>query len=78
VADPTALRLGVARATPSVHSPAEPILTPCIGICMLDDAGYCAGCRRTGDEIAAWPSMTAAEREHLMNDVLPRREAGSL
>ncbi len=59
---------------PAAAAP-EPILTPCIGICSLDDAGYCEGCRRTGDEIAAWSSMTAAEREHLMSEVLPRREA---
>jgi predicted Fe-S protein YdhL (DUF1289 family) len=77
VGDPTAFRLGFAWGPSPARAAPDPILTPCIGICTLDDAGYCEGCRRTGDEIAAWSSMTAAEREHLMNDVLPRREAGS-
>jgi predicted Fe-S protein YdhL (DUF1289 family) len=75
VADPTAFRLGFTFGPAMPDAPPAPILTPCIGICTLDDAGYCEGCRRTGNEIAAWSSMTAAEREHLMNDVLPRREA---
>jgi predicted Fe-S protein YdhL (DUF1289 family) len=30
-------------------------ISPCVGICRLDDAtGYCIGCGRTGDEIATW------------------------
>jgi predicted Fe-S protein YdhL (DUF1289 family) len=30
-------------------------ISPCIGICRLDDeTGYCVGCGRTGDEIATW------------------------
>ena len=29
-----------------------PILSPCIGICSLDEEGYCEGCFRTGEEIA--------------------------
>jgi uncharacterized protein len=42
---------------------------------MLDPAGYCDGCFRTGDEIAAWLSMSDTERSHLMTVVLPAREA---
>ena len=33
------------------------VLSPCIGVCNIDDDGLCAGCHRTGDEIAAWPMM---------------------
>lgn len=30
-------------------------ISPCVGICRLDDeTGYCLGCGRTGDEIATW------------------------
>jgi predicted Fe-S protein YdhL (DUF1289 family) len=30
-------------------------ISPCVGICRLDDeTGYCIGCGRTGDEIATW------------------------
>lgn len=57
-----------ARSTPA------PILTPCIGICELDDAGLCEGCFRTGDEIARWSTMTDQERQRLMLEVLPQRE----
>lgn len=52
-----------------------PILTPCIGICSLDAAGYCEGCFRTGDEIARWSLMGDAERQRLMDEVLPERES---
>ncbi|MEM9813882.1 MAG: DUF1289 domain-containing protein [Pseudomonadota bacterium] len=31
------------------------IASPCVGTCRLDDAtGFCIGCARTGEEIAAW------------------------
>lgn len=53
----------------------EALLTPCIGICTLDSAGHCQGCQRSGDEIARWSSMTAAERTYLMDVELPQREA---
>jgi len=51
-----------------------PPLTPCIGVCRLDAAGLCVGCRRTMDEIARWGSLDDAERTRLMDEVLPRRE----
>ncbi len=53
----------------------QPILTPCIGICTLNDQGYCEGCFRSGDEIAQWGVMSPAQRRHLMDEVLPLREA---
>lgn len=52
-----------------------PILTPCIGICALDADGYCEGCFRTGDEIGQWSTLSNAERQRLMDEVLPAREA---
>lgn len=51
-----------------------PILSPCIGICELRADGYCEGCLRTGAEIGRWVAMSADERRHLMDVVLPRRE----
>lgn len=53
-----------------------PILSPCVGICRLGDDGYCEGCLRSGDEIARWIAMSQDERLHLMDVVLPQREAG--
>jgi len=52
-----------------------PILSPCTGICSLDAQGCCEGCYRTGDEIAGWALMDDATRRHLMDVVLPQREA---
>ncbi len=51
------------------------VLSPCIGICNIDDDGLCAGCHRTGDEIAAWSAMNDDVRLRLMEDVLPQRAA---
>lgn len=53
----------------------QPVLSPCIGICQLDDGGLCVGCLRSGDEIARWLGMSATEREHLMETVLPKRQS---
>jgi len=49
-------------------------LTPCIGICRLDDRGYCIGCQRTGEEIGRWRAMSDAERLYVMQVILPGRE----
>jgi len=51
-------------------------LSPCIGICRLDERGYCIGCLRTGDEIARWRGMEEQERLRYMRDVLPPRKNG--
>lgn len=48
-------------------------LTPCIGVCRLDERGYCEGCLRTGEEIARWRGLSDAERWRVMRDVLPAR-----
>ena len=50
-------------------------LSPCIGICRLDERGYCIGCLRTGDEIARWRGMGDEERLRYMRDVLPPRKS---
>jgi predicted Fe-S protein YdhL (DUF1289 family) len=51
------------------------VLSPCIGICSIDDDGLCGGCHRTGDEIAAWALMNDDVRLRFMEDVLPQRAA---
>ncbi len=61
----------IAKAPPK----AEPIMTPCIGVCELDATGRCEGCMRSGDEIARWASMSETERSWYMDEELPRREA---
>jgi predicted Fe-S protein YdhL (DUF1289 family) len=49
-------------------------LTPCVGICRLDEHRLCVGCRRSMAEIAAWRSLPDAERVRFMRDVLPARK----
>ena len=51
------------------------VLSPCVGVCSLDDAGLCEGCRRTTSEIARWIHMSDDERLRLMEVVLPLRES---
>ena len=60
-----------------MHSPTfRAVLSPCIGVCSLDDAGLCEGCRRTTAEIARWSQMSDDERLRIMDVVLPLRDSG--
>jgi predicted Fe-S protein YdhL (DUF1289 family) len=36
--------------------------SPCINICSLDERGYCRGCYRTIQEIAAWPRLSHGDQ----------------
>lgn len=56
-------------------NPYRAILSPCIGVCTVDDDGGCEGCLRTLDEIASWSRMGDAERLRIM-EALPERDAG--
>ena len=51
------------------------VLSPCIGICNIEDDGLCAGCHRTGTEIAQWSTMHDEARLRMMDEVLPQRAA---
>jgi predicted Fe-S protein YdhL (DUF1289 family) len=47
--------------------------TPCINVCLLDEATRtCVGCGRTVEEIAGWTAMSDAERRAIMA-TLPAR-----
>jgi predicted Fe-S protein YdhL (DUF1289 family) len=46
-----------------------------VGICALDEHGLCEGCHRSASEISRWPQMNDDQRLHLMEQVLPKREA---
>lgn len=54
---------------------ARAVLSPCVGVCEIDADGLCGGCLRTLDEIARWSTMGDADRMHVMDELLPRREA---
>ena len=49
--------------------------SPCVGVCRMNGAtGWCEGCLRTIDEIAAWSQLTDRDKLALWK-VLPRRRA---
>jgi uncharacterized protein len=49
------------------------IESPCILVCAVDmKTGYCFGCGRTRDEIAAWLTMSPEQRRATMA-LLPAR-----
>ena len=52
----------------------QAVLSPCIGICTINPEGLCEGCFRNLHEIGNWPYFTNAQREYLMEKVLPERE----
>lgn len=52
----------------------SPILSPCIGICNVNDHGLCEGCFRTLHEIGSWVQFSPSQREYIMESVLPERE----
>ena len=51
----------------------QTIPSPCSGVCQLDPAGLCLGCRRSGAEIARWRQMGDGERRRYMHQILPAR-----
>ena len=56
--------------------PESPPESPCVKICVLDrQSGLCIGCLRSGDEIAAWPRMSAKARRALLAELPGRRAA---
>ena len=53
----------------------EPVDSPCVSICRLDENDVCVGCFRTATEIGQWLSYSAEQRSDIMKQ-LPER-AGS-
>ena len=56
-----------ARARTLLAAPPNgPVPSPCVSVCRMEPAtGYCAGCLRTLDEIAAWAAMPDAARREV-------------
>ena len=53
--------------------PASPVPSPCTNICRMNPAtGWCSGCWRTLDEIAAWSTMTDSDKRRVWS-LLPAR-----
>ncbi|MDN5864942.1 MAG: DUF1289 domain-containing protein [Gammaproteobacteria bacterium] len=52
--------------------------SPCIDVCRIGDDGLCEGCLRTLDEIAAWGTMSEAERAAVYKQLEVRARSGHL
>ncbi len=55
---------------------AEPdVASPCIDVCRMDArTGWCEGCLRTIDEIAAWSTLDGAARRAIWLQLAQRRD----
>lgn len=42
--------------------PTDPLASPCVRNCCLDERNVCMGCGRSLDEIIAWGTATDAEK----------------
>ena len=48
--------------------------SPCVSVCQMDErVGLCKGCLRTIEEIAAWSSMSDAQKRQINGQLLTRR-----
>lgn len=51
-----------------------PVASPCIEVCQIDAAtGWCEGCLRTLDEIAAWSALDDAGKRAVHELIAQRR-----
>jgi hypothetical protein len=56
---------------------ASDVPSPCISICrMSPESGFCEGCLRTIEEIAAWSRMDDADKRSVWRAIELRAEAG--
>jgi len=61
------------RAALPTSGPMPAISSPCIRVCVLDQAlGLCLGCGRTSDEIAQWSRLEEAARRRIMAGLAAR------
>lgn len=40
--------------------------SPCVGVCTVDDKGYCQGCMRKREERFNWLTMTPAQQLYVI------------
>ncbi|HDZ56039.1 MAG TPA: DUF1289 domain-containing protein [Pseudomonas xinjiangensis] len=44
----------------------QPVRSPCVGICCMDDDDICTGCQRTGTEIIQWGRLSDDQRRAIL------------
>jgi predicted Fe-S protein YdhL (DUF1289 family) len=76
--DEQALRSAIAqvRARALTLGAQEPVPSPCISVCRMSALGatngLCAGCFRTGGEIAGWSRASEDDKRRLWNTIEQR------
>ncbi|WDE04173.1 DUF1289 domain-containing protein [Thalassomonas viridans] len=48
--------------------------SPCIGVCQVDDRGYCLGCMRTREERLSWLNLSCADRQKVIKRCRQRKK----
>jgi len=43
-----------------------PLQSPCIGVCEVNNKGYCKGCLRSREERFNWQTMTQIQQQEVM------------
>lgn len=52
----------------------HPVASPCVNVCEMDaTSGYCRGCARTLDEIAAWSRLDDHAKRAVWKQLPARR-----
>ncbi len=59
--------------------PAQSLVpSPCVSVCRMNAAtGWCEGCHRTLDEIAAWSTMSDLDKRAVWKRLPARRDAAA-
>lgn len=55
----------------------NPVPSPCISVCLLNEDDVCTGCYRNVEEIAGWHNMTNHERGEVIVVAQERRKKDS-
>lgn len=64
----------MSRAPDRPADTASALASPCINVCRMDAAtGWCEGCLRTIDEIAAWGALDDTARREIRVGLARRR-----
>jgi len=53
----------------------EIVLSPCVGVCALDDDDICIGCLRSGQEITQWGYVDNEGKRAILRNVEARFRA---
>ena len=48
-------------------TPSDPLASPCVRNCCLDDDNICMGCGRSLDEIVAWGTASPEEKAAILD-----------